>query len=101
MTTEELTRRLGAEAVVRIAAAEWKEVREAFEVVERHPTFLAGELVIVRGDAGLLAVEEPSSDERVLRRLADEVEMRAFVKDRLETYERMWDGCGCKVEYYR
>ncbi len=101
MTMEELTRRLGAEAIVRMAAADWEEVQGAFEVVERHRTFLAGELVIVRGDAGLLAVEEPSPGERVLRRLADEGEMRRFVEDRLETYERMWDGCGCKVEYDR
>ena len=23
-----------------------------------------------------------------------------FVKGRLDTYERMWDGCGCRVSYY-
>ena len=47
-----------------------------------------------------MAVEEPTSRQRVLRRLAED-EVAAFVKDRLDTYERMWDGCGCKVEYFR
>ena len=28
-----------------------------------------------------------------------ESEARAFVEERLETYDRMWDGCGCKVHY--
>ena len=23
-----------------------------------------------------------------------------FVEDRLSDYERMWDGCGCKIEYH-
>jgi len=23
-----------------------------------------------------------------------------FVEERLDIYEKMWDGCGCKVKYY-
>jgi len=100
MTHEELTGRLRREAVVPLTAAEWEEVGPAFEVVERHSTFLAGELLVVRSGAGLFAVEAPSTGERVVRRLPDEAEVRRFVRERLDTYERMWDGCGCKVDYY-
>ncbi len=100
MTRFELLQRLAEEEIVPLTAAEWQEVRDAFEVVERHPTLLAGELVVVHSDAGLLAVEEPRAGERVVRRLGDAAAMRAFVKERLDTYERMWDGCGCKVDYY-
>jgi hypothetical protein len=100
MTNEELDRRLRSEGIVTMAATEWEELAEGFEEVERHATFLAGDLVIARGSAGPVAVEQPSSGERVVRRLADD-EVRRFVQDRLDTYERMWDGCGCKVEYYR
>ncbi len=25
---------------------------------------------------------------------------RRFVEDRMETYERMWDGCGCRIDYH-
>ncbi len=101
MTVDDLSRRLEMETVIRLSKAEWEELRSALHEVERHATFLAGALVIVRDDHGPIAVEEPSSGERVLRRLADDEEVRRFVKERLETYERMWDGCGCKVEYYR
>ena len=100
MTQPELLRRLAEEGIVPLTAEEWGEIRHAFQVVERHPTFLAGELVIAHSEAGLIAVEEPRDDERVVRRLGDEAAMRAFVKERLDTYERMWDGCGCKVDYY-
>lgn len=27
-------------------------------------------------------------------------EARSFVDGRLETYDNMWNGCGCKVDYY-
>lgn len=101
MTIEELGERLRAEEIVKMAPAAWSALSDAVEEVERHATFLAGDLVIVRAPAGLVAVEEPSSTERVLRLLGGEEEARAFVRERLDTYERMWDGCGCKVEYYR
>lgn len=100
MTVEELARRLESDAIVSVSAAEWASVSAAFQEVERHPTYLAGDLVLVRVAGGLVAVEEPRSEERILRRLADEDEARRFVQGRLETYERMWDGCGCKVDYY-
>lgn len=100
MTFEDLTDRLRREAVVGLTVGEWDELGAAFEVIERHPTFLAGELLVVRGAGALFAVEAPSSSERVVRRLADEDAMRRFVRGRLDAYERMWDGCGCKVDYY-
>ena len=101
MTAEELTAGLRSGRIVRMARAEWDELAGALEEVERHPTFLAGDLVVARCDAGLVAIEEPSSRERSIRLLGNEEEARRFVQERLDTYERMWDGCGCKVEYDR
>lgn len=101
MTPELLQRRLSTEDIVTVDEADWEEVRHAFPEVERHPTHIAGDLIIVRDAHGPVAVEEPATRRRVLRRLADDADVRRFVQDRLDTYERMWDGCGCKVEYYR
>ena len=100
MTAEDLCHRLDTERFVTLPSAEWETVAGAFQEVERHFTVLAGDLLIVRGPDGLAAVEEPRRGERVLRRLPDEEAAQEFVRDRLESYERMWDGCGCKVDYY-
>jgi len=48
----------------------------------------------------LAAVEQPRPDERVVRALGDAEAVRAFVHARMEKYERMWDGCGCRIDYY-
>jgi predicted aminopeptidase len=101
MPADDLTKRILSEGIVTLDAAAWQKVAGSFEELERHDTFIAGHLVIARRDEVLVAVEEPMRDRRVIRRLADDGEARRFVKDRLDTYERMWDGCGCKVEYYR
>jgi hypothetical protein len=100
MTVERLTGRLTEEGIVALPAAEWSELADQFEEVERHATGVAGDLIILRVGAALAAVEQPKPDQRVVRRLADASEARRFVQERLEQYERMWDGCGCKIDYY-
>ncbi len=100
MTRDELAGRLAEERIVVLTAADWASLAGGLEVVERHATGVAGDLTVVRVDGGLAAVEEPRPDERVVRRLAGPDEARRFVNERLEAYERMWDGCGCKIDYY-
>jgi hypothetical protein len=100
MSPSELADRLRDERIVVLGAGEWSAVAGGLEVIARHDTGVAGDLLIVRVDGGVAAVEEPKADERVVRRLADDEEARRFVESRLEAYERMWDGCGCKIDYY-
>ena len=51
---------------------------------------------------GLLVVQEKTTDNKaiVVRRFRSLDEAELFVEERLATYERMWDGCGCKIDYY-
>ena len=100
MTAEELRTQVENEGLVIVPEETWNALAPDFEEVERHPTFIAGDLVIVRLGDALAAVEEPKPGERVLRRLPDADAARAFVEDRMATYDRMWDGCGCRVDYY-
>jgi hypothetical protein len=101
MTPQTLRRALERDGVVPISPAEWEELESAFEEVERHDTRLAGNLVIVLDEETYLALEEPSRESRVLRKLGSRASAHAFVEKRLGEYERMWDGCGCRIEYYR
>ena len=100
MTLDELQRRIREDPFVTMPATEWHALAPQVDEIERHATGLAGDLVVVRIGHHLAAVEEPSPRERVVRRFADADEMRRFVRGRRETYDRMWDGCGCRVDYY-
>jgi len=100
MTPEDLLHRLGDGRPVPLSSQEWEDVSHHFPLEERHPTQLAGDLLIVRTEDGLMAIEAPSRDARVARLLGGQEEVREFVARRLEEYERMWDGCGVKVDYY-
>ena len=101
MTDQELTARLSNGEVVPLATAEWEALAPGFDVVEEHDTGLSSSLLIVRGPAGLAAVERPAAGQRVARPLPDLAAVGPFVADRLRAYERMWDGCGCRIDYFR
>ena len=92
--------RLNEQPVLTLGLSEWGGIEDQFDEVERHRTHIKGDLVIIRIEPGYAAVEEPAPNQIVLRRLGDINEVRRFVTDRLETYERMWDGCGCRIDYY-
>ena len=100
MTEAEFREKLAEGGTVPLSREEWEQVAGAFEVVERHKTQLAGDLLIVRLGEALAAVEAPSRDARVARLLGGKEAARAFVEKRMDEYERMWDGCGVKVDYY-
>jgi hypothetical protein len=100
MSAEELERQLADEQIVPLAVGEWEALAGTFEEIARHHTMVAGDLVVVRTRAGLAAVERPTPDERVVRLLGDEATAQSFVEHRMAQYERMWDGCGCRVDYY-
>ena len=100
VTIDEFREKVAAGGSVPLAKAEWEALAPAFPEVERHNTQLAGDLLIVEMGDFLVAVEQPSRDARVARLLGGPEEARAFVGKRMEEYERMWDGCGVKVEYF-
>ena len=89
-----------AGGTVPLSRQEWEAVADSFPVVERHNTQLAGDLLIVELGDGFGAVEAPSREARVARALGGLEDVRRFVEKRMEEYERMWDGCGVKVDYY-
>jgi hypothetical protein len=99
--TAALLKRLVAERVVTVSGATWNEHAGSFAELERHSTCGAGDLLLARTPAGLVAVEQPpQTDERVRRHFPDAGAAQRFIADRLAAYERMWDGCGCRIDYY-
>jgi hypothetical protein len=100
VTVEEFREKIAGGGTVPLSAPEWEALAPSFPEVEKHETLLAGQLVIFRVGDEMAAVEAPSKAARVARLLGGEVKVRAFVAKRLEEYERMWDGCGVKIDYH-
>ncbi len=82
-----------------ISADQLRELRDSSELVQEHDTCICGLIAIMRKDHEYLIIEESDKKEILLRKSDSLDSARKFVSDRLETYERMWDGCGCKINY--
>lgn len=100
MNAGEFEARFESEWVVPIAPDEWPALAALFTEVERHATGFAADLVVLQRGEVYAALEQPPGERWVVRRLGERAEADRFVADRLAQYERMWDGCGCRVDYF-
>jgi len=96
----ELTERLASSPVVEVTELELDRLRASGDAVRDEDTMIAGRIRVLSLD-GMIVVQEQTPRGRFLVRLMPSLELaHAFVDRRLATYEKMWDGCGCKVDYF-
>ncbi|OGQ87694.1 MAG: hypothetical protein A2289_24580 [Deltaproteobacteria bacterium RIFOXYA12_FULL_58_15] len=100
MEIDEFVERLRQGEIVRVSTSDWENLSTAVEVIESHDTQMRGVLLVIKTTAGIAAVEEPDALTRAIRPLSDRSAASRFVAARMAVYERMWDGCGCKVDYF-
>jgi len=102
MDLQSLCSELEKHAVVELPSDELDDLLAAAELVREDDTHLAGFIRILSIQGKILIQEYVANDGRVLLRgFTDRQGAEAFVRGRLDTYERMWDGCGCKVHYFK
>jgi hypothetical protein len=70
------------------------------DILLEKETHLSGKIRLLCLNDTFLIQEKSTKNEILVRLMKTKKEAEAFINKRLETYDRMWDGCGCKVEYY-
>lgn len=83
-----------------LSEEEWESILANSEEVRTEEASLDHKIEIRKVGGQLLARETSDKGEIILRVFASDFALNAFVKRRVDIYERMWDGCGCKVDYY-
>jgi hypothetical protein len=100
MTSRELLRAFENKTAVTLDLEGHTGLLESAILVREEDTRMSGWIRILEWDGVVLIQEETRGGEILVRKMATLEDADTFVKDRLDTYERMWDGCGCKVDYY-
>ena len=70
------------------------------DIVDDKDTLMSGRIRIIKYGAYVMVQETTDKGEAVLRLMKDLNHAVDFVNSRMDTYEKMWDGCGCRVKYY-
>ncbi len=99
MTDHDLLERPSGKAIVAIGSEELEDLLGSAETVRESDTGISGSIrvLIVAGTA--VVQEQTSAGELLLRRMPSTEDAKRFVEQRVAAYERMWDGCGCKIDY--
>lgn len=99
MVSEDAGSALARRAPEPIDAAAWQRLAAEAEPLRSEDTSISGWIHVVRREDEFLVLEEAPRGRLLLRRYADRAPAEAFVDRRLAAYDRMWDGCGCKIDY--
>lgn len=100
MEFRDLIDQIEKQAILSLGPGDLPKLLEAADTIRADDTCLAGWIRIL-SIGGHVAVQEQTPDgEILLRRLASREAAERFVDRRLADYERMWDGCGCKIDYH-
>ena len=98
MDIDDLLEKLGHASRLGLSPDELAGLLEEAELVREEDTCVSGMIRIIRLRDAVLVQEETPDREIVVRIRPTCEAAEEFVDRRLETYERMWDGCGCKVD---
>ena len=63
-------------------------------------TVINDKVRILNINGWILFQEITSKNELALRCFKNIEEAEIFLTKRIDVYEKMWDGCGCKIDYY-
>ena len=83
-----------------ISEDELNELLSNSKLIIEENTYISDKIRLLKYKTDLLIQEKSTKDEYLVRVMKTKKEAEEFIKQRLEIYNRMWDGCGCKVNYY-
>ena len=79
---------------------ELKSVLDNSEILRIEDTHLSDFIRVLKYDDNLFVQEKTFKNEILVRKMDSMKDVDFFVQERLDYYERKWDGCGCKIDYY-
>jgi hypothetical protein len=99
VAVDDLLKRLDRDRIVSLEPDELAALLGRALTLRDDDTVLAGRIRILAFEGRTLVQEQTTGGEVLVRQVGSEAAAQRLVDDRLATYERMWDGCGCKVDY--
>lgn len=79
---------------------ELKSVLENSETLRTEDTHLSDLIRLLKFENNLFIQETTFKKEIIIRKMNSLEDADKFFQERLDYYERKWDGCGCKIDYY-
>lgn len=97
---KDLISKLNDQKFIVVTEEQLKELLNSSHTIFERDTRLRDFIRVLKYEDNIYLQERTNHGEIVMRKFSTEEEAMKFVKDRIEIYDKMWDGCGCKINYY-
>jgi hypothetical protein len=97
--TTKLIADLHRQALVAVDRNALRSLVAAADVLREDDTCVAGWIRVLAVEGLILVQEETPDGDVLVRRMPSRQDAESFVEYRMASYERMWDGCGCRIDY--
>jgi len=97
---KEFSKRFNTEKFIIISEEELTELLNSLKTLFEQDTRLSDYIRILKDENLFYLQEKTDRGEIMIRRFTNKVEAMNLVNDRMQIYDKMWDGCGCKINYY-
>ena len=95
-----LSNKLRAEKYLIISGDDLTEMLQTSEIVFEQDTRIRDMIRILKVENHFFLQEKTNLGEIIIRQFDSEEDALRLVNERMEIYDKMWDGCGCKINYY-
>jgi hypothetical protein len=100
MSLDELIIEFENKKIVFVTENQLEQILSDTEQIIEENTIVNNFIRILKYQDYLLIQEMTDKNEIALRKAESLQQALAFIKERMELYDKMWDGCGCKIDYY-
>lgn len=100
MITEEIFSKALNSKYIIIEEHELHTVLKDAEILREENTYLSDHIRLLKYNDILFIQEITFNKEVLLRKMDSMKDADSLIQERLDYYERKWDGCGCKIDYY-
>ena len=97
---KELSTWFGTEKFLIISDTELLELLNSSTIIFEQDTRLHDFIRILKLEDHFFLQEKTNLGEIIIRRFNNEADALKLLNDRMQIYDKMWDGCGCKINYY-
>jgi hypothetical protein len=97
---KDFNKRFKTEKYIVISDEELTDLLKSSKIVFEQDTRLRDYIRILRIDDCFYLQETTNQGEIMVRQFETEADAMNLVIERMEIYDKMWDGCGCKINYY-
>ena len=101
MNMKSLFKQIGNSSFTTITEEQMEGIRNSSKLVYEEDTLISDFIRIYKVNDLYIFQEKTPKGEILIRKFENESEAKDLMSNRLDIYEKMWNGCGCKINYFK